>query len=325
MAVLIDDSLLNSLITQINECQKANGGQIEIPPVDVPGLGNILLCFIRTVEKGFITTFEPILELKELITEYLIKPVEFIAKIAEFAARLAELIADPITFIINEIVLPISENINIPLSLDLSIIMDGLPTVDIDTKFLELDSETIALIQTMLTTDYYSKLMAFMLMPIKLIIGIFTGFIQMLVDAIASPLTKIAELVIGVITDFPGTIMNLITDILADILLPILESIVPGGFNDVAALVESIKALIIDVLTGEVIDIDSYRGGSDEEEDGEEGSSSDFDKVFGFINIVACFAKGLFSFITMFPVLFLVELVRPMWKMLKNNPKKLKS
>jgi hypothetical protein len=44
-ATIISDNLLDSLIAQINECQKQNGGGIDIPSRDLPGIGNVLGVF----------------------------------------------------------------------------------------------------------------------------------------------------------------------------------------------------------------------------------------------------------------------------------------
>jgi hypothetical protein len=238
--------------------------------------------------------FKPILELKELILKHLIKPPRFISKIAEYANEIAEAISNPIEYILNELIEPISENINIPLSLDLSALLPGFK-VNVDKGFLKLPKELQELINKMLSQEYFDKLLEFILFPIKLMTGMFEALAKLIAQALASPVAKIPQLVIDFTANFVNGVIGLITDLLGSILEPIFNSIVPGGFENINKLISDVKEMIVKALTGK-LDIEFVKKKRKE--------SKDFDKVFGFINIIICFMKAILVFIVMFPTAF---------------------
>lgn len=295
-ATIIDDSLLNSFIKQINICQKENGGGFDIPETDVPGLGNILMTFIRVVEKGFTTMFLPILELKDLILKYLIKPPKFISEITSYASKIANFLSSPIEFLLNELIEPISENVNIPLQLDLSSLFPGI-SVNVEKGFLKLPKETQDRIKTMLSvsSEYFQKLLEFILFPLKVLTGLIEALAKLISDALSSPITKIPELVINFTTNFVNSVIDIITNLLGNVLKPILNSIVPSGFENIEKLISDVKELIIKSLKGTL---------TVEFVEKKKKENSDFNKVFGFVNIIICFMKTFLAFIVMFPTAF---------------------
>lgn len=294
-AVIIDDVLLNALIDQINVCQKDNGSPLEMPAVDEPGVGNIIMVFIRTIEKGFATNFQPILELKDLILNYLINPPAFIDKILEFVDNIQQMITNPIDFILNQLVEPIAANIKIPLNLDLSAILPGF-VVSINQGFLQNSADIQEGINKMITPEFFTKLLEFIIFPIKLIIGILQELIILIIEAVAAPLIKIAELVIKLTTDFQNAIVDIILGVIIEPIKTLLISVVPGGeaaFDNFENLVSGVMELITKILTLQPIDIDELIS-----------RIPDLNKVFGLVNIISCLFKSILTFIIQFPVLF---------------------
>ena len=137
--------MLNSFIKDINDCQKKNGGLIEIPDINSPGIGNFIGVFCLSIDTGFANTFKPILELKKILTDYVIpavadptKVIDLTNKLVEFTASIQNLVKDPFRFIIKELLKPL-DNFLLPLPLDLSMFIPGMK-VNLDKGF-KIDNE----------------------------------------------------------------------------------------------------------------------------------------------------------------------------------------
>lgn len=319
MGELLSTAAIQTIVDDMSKCMKTNGVDLEIPSVDLPGLGNIIDVFISIIEQGFVTMFKPIVELKKIITEYLANPPVFLDKIAAFIADIKGFLENPIEFIVNELIKPISEKLKLPLVLDLSFILPGF-SVSIDKGFKALSAETQELILEMIKTgsEYVSKLTEFILLPIKIIVGLVTAFVKLLTDALKNIVTEVPKLVTKIITDFKGFITDILSTVIETVLKPILDSILSDteaikeyldeklSINiDISEIPSKISSLVADTISGIMKIVPKIFSGADVKSDLENLKSNPiFEKISGFIIMFLCFIKTLLAFIILFPSLF---------------------
>ena len=294
---IITIDMVNGFIKEINECQKKNGGMIEIPKVDVPGIGNLILSFLMSIDAGFANTFKPILELKKILTDYVIpavadptKVVGLMSKIKEFTDSIKDLVSNPVEFIIKELLKPLDDFL-LPIPLDLSMFIPGMK-VNIDKGFKTLSPDIQLNIMSMITPEWIAKMPNLILLPIHIIVGLIKAVVKMITDALANPLVKIAELIPKLTVDFPKTVKDLILDVLLKAIEPILKGMVPGGI-DMPSVAGAFSGIFGDMFSGKLPNIPSYKL-----------QAPDLGKVWGFLSIIMCLIKSVLSFITTFPTLF---------------------
>lgn len=291
-------SAIENLVNNINTCQKKNGSLFEIPDITMPGLGNIMYNKILIIDAGLSATFKPILELKKIFDEF-IKPaigdptklVEALKKLAEYVASIKDLLENPIQFIINEIMKPL-KNLLLPMSLDLSMFIPNFK-VDLSAGFMKLPALEIKKLTGLVTPAWLKNVGEFLLLPIKMIIGLFTKVVEMIKKAV-DPLQAVVELpkLFGkLITDFIGTVIDLITEVLGTALEPLLKIVLPTV--NIPEINLAFSSMFDDIFKGRDFDLPKYSA-----------LSLDFSKIWRFISIIACFLKAFFSIITDFPKLF---------------------
>lgn len=289
--------MIQGFVDEINACQKKNGSTFELPKIDAPGISNFLACALLVIDSGLANAFKPIAELKKILTDYVIpaitnpkKVADLMNKLAEFMASIADLVSNPVSFIVNEIIKPLQELL-IPVPLDLSMLVPGL-SVKLEKAFNTLPKETIDQINKMISPEWIEKIPKFILIPIQVIVGLFVKVVEKIVDAVSSPLTKIAVIVTDFTTNFVKSVNDIISSVLMAAIEPVIGMIVPGGI-DMASVTAAFSGIFADVFSGKTPDIKSYQK-----------QSPDLGKVWGFLSIIVCFIKSVLNFIIQFPSLF---------------------
>ena len=120
MAEVLTNNDIDTEITAFNNCSIDLSG-FNIPGINMPGLGSLIATFIRTIEAGLTTSFEPFLQLIQMVKDIPSLP----GKITSFISDFNELLTDPINFIIKKLIDPIIKNFTMP-----------IPSIKILTQFL---------------------------------------------------------------------------------------------------------------------------------------------------------------------------------------------
>jgi len=289
MAEIITTEALNESIAALGVCMGEDLPGFTLPALDEPGLGNILLVMIRTFEKGLTTTFEPILWLKEIITEYATDPVQFPIKLAELAVDMAEIFPDPIGWIVEKIVEPVSANITIPLVLPIA----GLE-IAIDEKYTQLPEEAQAMMDKMLEIpEAMPKIIGFIMMPINVILGFLTAFMGLFAEIITN-VTEIVTFLTDWTVNFVDSLLGMIGTIFGEVVSVIGATFFPPGVEVPANLAETVTLLITDIFTGNFLNLDKYKE-----------LCPNLSMIEGFIVMIKCFINWVLTFILEFPALFL--------------------
>jgi hypothetical protein len=293
----MDLAMIQLFIDEINECQKKNGSTFELPDINSPGISNFLASALLVIDTALVTAFKPIAELKKILTDYVIpaianpkKVADLMKKLAEFMASIADMVKNPISFIVNEILKPL-QNLLIPVALDLSMLVPGL-MVKLEKGFASLPKGVVDQINKMISPEWIEKIPKFILIPIHIMVGLFVKVIEKIVDAVSSPLTKIAKIVTDFTVNFVKSVNDIISAVLLTAIEPVLAMIVPGGI-DMASVTAAFSSIFADVFSGKVPDIKGYQK-----------QAPDLGKVWGFLSIIVCFIKTVLKFIVTFPKLF---------------------
>jgi hypothetical protein len=291
--------VINDFVNGINDCQKKSGSVFEIPKINIPGLGNVLFNKLLLIDAGLVTSFKPIAELKKIFDDY-IKPsitkppelIEALKKLAEYVVSIKDLLENPIEFILNEIFKPL-ENLLLPFSIDLSFFIPGMK-IDLSKGFKKLPKSEQERLKGLSTPLWIKNMSELILIPVKMIVGLFKKLVEMIIDAVnpTKAVIELPKLFIKCITDFKDTVIEIISQILETAINPLLNIMSPG--INIQNLIIGLKTFISDIFTGEPLNFDKYNN----------ISSGEFNKIKIFITVISCFLKQTLTMITKFPTMF---------------------
>jgi hypothetical protein len=240
--LISDDMLLEMLSGWDNYHFAATGQHLEF---DKPGMGSIIAGAIRGVEKALITAYEPFIALADVvckvipptppnILKFLEDAVGIVTSIAELVGGLPMSLLD---FIMAKVLEPIIKEWYIPIPSidDLLLILMGqldMSTVNWEEKLLNGEmvippklQEGVAagkdwagqIAQVLQVKEFLPKVLEFLLMPIKMAIGMLTAVIDKVTEMVTE-LPKALEGVMSFISDPIGGILELIGEIFKPII-----------------------------------------------------------------------------------------------------------
>lgn len=297
MAKIISDDALNLAIADFNKTMKSISS-FNIPPINMPGLGTYMAVVIRTVEKGLTTSFEPFLKLVEIVKDIPKLP----DTLKDFVNNFQEITKDPIGFIVKLMIEPISENFAMPIPSPGVIIgiLSGtqkISEIDFDNPsniiqtapFSKLPSaeknSILKLIKTIMP-----KMIEFLLLPAKIMINFFLGFVKLIVDALDP--SKLPDFVSQWSNPVKG-IMEMIGKIFGEVIGGVIGTFIPV---DISSAIPKLISFITGLFTGEST-ISKFKKMVKE------------DKLFsllsGFVGLFIGIIEWMKKFIIEFPKLFL--------------------
>lgn len=260
-AQLITDNQIQTQINKLQECLESAGIGLRETDINLPGEGSFIKTIIRAIEAGIITSFEPLIALINVIVEAvnagIRAPKVFIEKIVNVVNGITELLSglplSIIDFIVNKILGPIVDNINIPFpstEILIDISFGRINIQDINWKDL-LDKQLLIIPPTLLKipTDklneillifesfgdspIFTKIIEVLLFPIDFAIGLIESVINIVSDLVTnlfSAIEKIVEIASGPV-EF---VIDLIGEIFGNVILKFIpdDITVSIGFKD---------------------------------------------------------------------------------------------
>lgn len=276
---LITDNQIQAQINRLVECLQEAGIDLREININLPGEGSFIKTIIRAIEAGIITSFEPIIALINIIIEAIqagiSAPSVFIDRIVTVIEGITNLLADfplsVIDFIVNKLIKPITDNINIPFpstEIIIDILFRGVSINDLNWKqlfqerkliipevLLNLPEEELNKILLIFESfedsePIFIKIIDVLLFPIKFAISLIQSVVDIVTDLVENLFDAIAK-VIEIATGPVEFVIELIADIFGSVIL----EFIPGDIKDIPGFAGKFLQLIIDLFSGKNINI----------------------------------------------------------------------
>ena len=329
---ILQDDQIQQIVDELLACMKSSGLQVD-SKIDDPGIAALINSFIRAIEAGLISAYEPLIALINVVTEAIkagVKaPIVFLEKIIKVANGVVELLSglplSIIDFIVNKVLSPIIDNINIPfpnVAGIIEIILGKVKLTDIkwsqwlaEGKLIippKLKAKGDAAIEQVLTLfqsfdglpSAFLKLFEVLLFPIKFAIGLIESVVKLVSGLVKNIFDAIAKLT-EIISNPVGFIIDTVLDIIVTVITPILKILSPIKIPDISAFQEKIKELIEGILKVPSFDVNAWISKLPP------GIQPIFNSIIGFIKFFGCFIKWFFSLIKPQTILGLFGLGSP--------------
>lgn len=323
---IISDDALQSELNKINICLKNSGVDLSLD-ISSPGLGALLTTLIRSMEKSLIASYEPFIALVNVVVESLKAGVNaiptFLEKITKVLSGITELLSGAplsfIDFIVNKIIEPITENINIPFfsaSALIEIILNFISGLSLDDIIndIKINSESwfssgkIIIPQKIINkgnnaiknakkfivecTDAFMRLLNLLILPINFAMKLIEKVLKT-VSELATDLIKTIKSLFEIISNPVQWVIEFISDIIGDIVAQL--GILFGNVKDNTEIFkEWIKKLIVILVGPESLnfDLDNWIN-----KEVPENIKQNFLKIIGFIKVIKCFILWFISLI----------------------------
>ena len=314
---ILQDDQIQKIVDELLACMNSSGLKID-SNINDPGIAALINSLVRAIEASLIAAYEPLIALINVVTEAVkagIKaPIVFIEKIAGVIKGLTELLAglplSIIDFIVNKVISPITENINIPfpnIEALIQIILGKIKLPDIDwEKWLvegklvsppKLKAKGDTAVRNVLKLfqsfnglpSAFLKLFELLLFPIKFAIGLIESVIKLVGGLVKNIFDAIAK-IIEIISNPVKFVLDTVLDIIIEVITPILKIMVPIKIPDISMFKEKIKELIQGIITPK-FKIDEWIS----------NLPIDFQpiikSIIGVVKFIGCFLKWFFSLI----------------------------
>ena len=268
--VILSDNDIDNELKKIQNCLLNENISINLNS-DEPGLGALITTLIRTLEKTITTSFQPIIAIIRLVLEAIDtnNPLSyFINQVGNIANGIVELIQNPFNFIIEELLSPIIENINVPFPNAegiLEIITGQINIKDINWKKWLDDNKIIIpekfkdrpkIIENILSLYEFNgspsngimKLLEVLLLPFKMVISLLETILNLAKDFVLN-VVKAIKGVIEILTNPVKFFIDLISEILGGIVGDIALSLVPFEVPNVNELINKVKEMVNALFT----------------------------------------------------------------------------
>ena len=297
MAEVLTNNDIDTEITAFNNCSIDLSG-FNIPGINMPGLGSLIATFIRTIEAGLTTSFEPFLQLIQMVKDIPSLP----GKITSFISDFNELLTDPINFIIKKLIDPIIKNFTMPIPSIKILTQFLLGTIDLKSIDFTIPSNILipakfAIIAPTVQAEILKnlnliipKMLDFLLIPAKVMIGFFSAFVKLILDALS--VDKLPAFVAKWLTPIEG-LMDMIGKLFGTVIGAIISTFTPV---DISSILPLIISYITGIFTG-VSDRALFKKLSLE--------NPVFGSIKGIIATLQCFIEIVIDFIKKFPGLFI--------------------